>query len=146
VRRPFYYNPSLMDLPRIAEATYRFTLRHAAMHPGVVLEDVTAEAMGGAVYRIRARVANRGQLPTHVSNRGRGLARLRPVRVELHLVEGVELLSAQGHQQLGHLSGVTGSHLLEWFVSAPEGAEELAEIVAWGGAGGNAYANVARPQ
>ncbi len=142
VLRPYAYNPALMHLPRIAEATYRFTLAHARMHPRLVLEDVTAEAVGGPVYRVRARVANRGHFPTHVSNRGKGLARLRPTRVEFQPSEGVNLLSAQGHVDVGHLEGVTGSRQLEWFVAAPEGADDLCTIRALGGAGGNTAVNV----
>lgn len=140
--RPLMYNPGLMQLPRIAEATYRFTLEHAALHPRVVLEDVTAESVGGPVYRVRARVANRGHFPTHVSDRGRGLARLRPTRVEFCPAEGVRLLSAQGHVEVGHLEGVTGSRTLEWFVSAPDGAVDLCTVRVLGGAGGSVSAAV----
>ena len=110
----------------------------------IVLEDVQADAMGGQVFRIRARVANRGEYPTHVSNKGKNLRRLRPVRVEFHPAEGVELLSDRGHHSLGHLSGVTGSRLLEWFVSAPEGSDELCEIQVLGGTGGNVKRSVKR--
>lgn len=140
--RPYTYNPSLRHLPRIAEATYRFTLEHAGMHPWVHLEEVRAEPVGGSVYRVRARVANRGQLPTQVSNRGKALRRLRTVQVELHLGEGVQLLSNRGHADLGHLEGVTGSRLLEWFVAAPEGAEVLCQVRVLGGAGGNVSTTV----
>jgi hypothetical protein len=129
--------PTLRDLARISEGTYKFTLEHARKHPRVVLEDVQADAIGGQVFRIRARVANRGEFPTHVSNKGKNLRRLRPVRLEFHPAEGVELLSAQGHYSLGHLSGVTGSRCLEWFVSAPASRENLCEIRVSGGTGGN---------
>jgi len=129
--------PTLRDLARISEGTYKFTLEHARKHPQVVLEDVHADAVGEQVFCIRARVANRGEFPTHVSSKGRNLRRLRSVRVEFHPAEGVKLLSAQGHHSLGHLNGVTGSRFLEWFVSAPEGVEALCEICVLGGTGGN---------
>jgi len=136
--------PALRDLARISEGTYKFTLEHARKHPRIVLEDVHADAVGGQVFRIRARVANRGEFPTHVSNKGSNLRRLRPVRLEFHPAEGVKLLSAQGHYSLGHLSGITGSRFLEWFVSAPEGVEELCEIRVLGGTGGNVRRTVKR--
>ena len=129
--------PTLSDLKKIAAGTYKFTLEHAAKHPLITLEDVQADAVGGQVFRIRARVANRGEFPTHVSNKGKGLRRLRPVRVEFHPAERVKLLSTQGHYSLGHLSGITGSRSLEWFVSVPEGNKELCEIRVLGGTGGN---------
>ncbi len=129
--------PTLRDLAKISEGTYKFTLEHAGKHPLITLEDVQVDAVGGQVFRIRARVANRGEFPTHVSNKGKNLRRMRPVRIEFHPAEGVQLLSDQGHYSLGHLSGVTGSRSLEWFVSVPEGGEDLCEIKILGGTGGN---------
>ena len=137
---PNLANPTLKDLQKIARGTYRFTLEHARRHPCVELEDVSVDAMGGQVYRIRARVANRGEFPTHVTNRGKGLRKLRPVRVEFHLAEGAALLSRQGHFELGHLSGVNGSRELEWFVEGTGG--EIGEIRVLGGTGGNVKVRV----
>ncbi|MFC1715101.1 M14 family metallopeptidase [Candidatus Poribacteria bacterium] len=130
-------NPALCDLEKISEGTYKFTLEHARKHPQIVLEDVQADAIGGQVFRIRAHVANRGEFPTNVSNRGKALRRPRRIRVEFHTAEGVELLSDQGHYILGHLDGITGSRPLEWLVSVPEGRKELCEIRVFGGTGGN---------
>ena len=135
-------NPTLRDLAKISEGTYKFTLEHAAKHPLIALEDVKVDAMGDRVFRIRARVANRGEFPTNVSNKGKNLRRLRPVRVEFYPVEGIELLSAQGHYSLGHLSGITGGRMLEWFVSAPEDESDLCQIRVFGGTGGNVEQNV----
>lgn len=137
--------PTLRDLEKISEGTYKFTLEHALKHPRVVLEHLETDAMGGQVFRIRARVANRGEFPTHVSNKGKNLRRMRPVRLELHLADGVELLSDQGHYSLGHLGGVTDSRSLEWFVSVPEGKDALCEIRIFGGAGGNVSQAVTIP-
>ena len=131
-------NRTLKDLAKTAKGTYQFTTDHANRHPQVALEDLDVCAVGGDIYRVRARVANRGELPTHVTDKGKGLSRLRPVRVEFHPAKGVELLSAEGHASLGHLAGVTGSRLLEWFVSAPGQDAELSEIRVLGGTGGNA--------
>ena len=85
----------------------------------MAIEDVTTEEVGKGVHRVRARVVNRGEFPTYVTQKGRGLRRLRPVRVEFH-PEG-ELLSLQGHFDLGHLPGVTGGRVLEWFVGKGSG-------------------------
>ena len=135
-------NRTLSDLAEVVKQTYRFTLEHAQKHPHVILEDVSVDTWGGSVYRVRARVANRGEFPTHVSNKGRALRRLRPVRVEFHPSSGVELLSAEGHVEVGHLAGVTGSRTLEWFVSTPKAGRVLCEIRVLGGTGGNVSAKV----
>ncbi|MBM3211341.1 hypothetical protein FJZ33_03910 [Candidatus Poribacteria bacterium] len=129
--------PTLWDLAKISEGTYKFTLEHAGKHPKVTLEDLQVDFMGENIYRIRLRVANRGEFPTHISNKGRNLRRLRPVRLEFHPVDGVKLLSSQGHYTIGHLGGITGSRLLEWFVSVPEDKIEICEIRIFGGTGGN---------
>jgi hypothetical protein len=137
-------NQTLPDLRRIARGTHAFTLAHAERHPHVVIEDGAVEAVGDDIYRIRARVANRGHLPTHVTAKGRQLRRLRTVRVEYH-VAGCELLSQRGHHDLGHLAGATGSRSLEWFVRAAGRRRDLGEVRVSGGAGGNSRWQVERP-
>jgi hypothetical protein len=137
--------PTLSDLQKIARGTYEFTLAHAQRHPHVVIEDVCVDRVGRDVCRVRARVANRGEFPTHVTNKGRNLRRLRGVRVEFHPARGVALLSQRGHHSLGHLSGVTDGRELEWFVSVREGTGPLCELRVFGGTGGNARAKVDAP-
>jgi len=132
--------PTLADLKKIAQGTYKFTVEHASRHPAVKIEELAVDRVGTEVVRIRARVANRGHFPTHVSNKGRKLRRLREVRVELHLAEGVELLSREGHVRVGHLTGLTGSRMLEWFVKTPPRVRKLGELTAIGGTGGTVRA------
>ena len=110
-----------------------------------VIEDVCVDWVGGDVCRVRARVANRGEFPTHVTNKGRSLQRLRGARVEFHPARGVALLSQRGHHSLGHLSGVTDGRELEWFVSVREGTGPLCELWVLGGTGGNARVKVDAP-
>jgi hypothetical protein len=93
--RRYLYNPTLAELAKISKGTYAFTVAHAAKHPWVRIEDVIAEPVADDVHRIRARVANRGELPTNVTNRGKSLARIKPVRVEFQVGEDVELLNQQ---------------------------------------------------
>ncbi|NLW50471.1 MAG: hypothetical protein GXY85_06455 [Candidatus Brocadiaceae bacterium] len=143
--RKYMAGPTLTDLKRIAEGTYRFTLDHVARHPRVVIEEPRAEAVGGDVYRVRARIANRGEFPTHVSNKGRGLRRLKGVRIDFRPADGVRLLSRTGHQSLGHLAGLTDGRELEWFVRAPSGVQTLCELRVRGGTGGNAAAVIDKP-
>jgi hypothetical protein len=139
-------NPTPADLKRIAAGTYRFTVTHASRHPRVVIEDAQAERMGEGVYRVRARVANRGEFPTHISSRGRSLRRLQGVRVEFRPAEGVRLLSEAGHRTLGHLGGLTDGRDLEWFVAAESDAETLCALRVLGGAGGDAAVSVRTPR
>ncbi|MBT3380318.1 MAG: hypothetical protein HN742_21300 [Lentisphaerae bacterium] len=137
--------PTLKELRTIAANTYRFTLDHAGDHPKVVVEDVCAEHVDGTVYRIRARVANRGQFPTHITNKGRSLRRLQTVQVAFYPGSGVRLVSAEGHRNLGHLPGLTGSRVLEWFIAAEGAGEDLCTVHVDGGTGGNTAVTIPRP-
>ena len=130
-------NPAFSRLPRILEGVYRFAVKHAEQHPRVCLEDITTDQVEKEVYRVRARVANRGRLPTNVTNQGAGIPRLLPVQVYFYPAEGTALLSREGHRNLGHLAGVNGCRDLEWFVSGSPERKELCEIVVSGGTGGN---------
>ena len=142
-------NPFLPELPPILEAAYRFTIAHARMHPWVVVEDFDIQRFDDSVYRIRLRVANRGDLPTHLTNKGKSLRRLRPVAARFTPTHGVTMLSAAESQELGHLAAVTGSQIVEWFVSAPVSAvndtQALGELYISGGTGSNIKRAVEAP-
>ncbi len=134
--RKYLNNPTPAELATIAKNTYRFTLDHAAKHPWVRIEDVSVDDVADGVYRVRARVANRGELPTNVTHRGKSLRRLQPVRVKFQVGEGAEVLSRRAHHDLGHLPGLTGGQVLEWFVrTGPEGS--VCTVSVRGGTGGN---------
>lgn len=136
--------PTLAELRRIAAATYTFTLAHAAYRPRLAVEDVTAEAIEGHIWRVRARVANRGQFPTHITAKGKSLRRLQPVRVEFAPGPGVERLSREGHRTLGHLGALTDSRSLEWFLRVPEGGTPLCDLTVHGGTAGTCRLRVSR--
>jgi len=135
LNRKYMAGPLLSDLRKICAGTYRFTVEHAAKRPRVVLEPVAVEALGEDIYRVRARVANRGEFPTNITNRGKQLRRLHPARVRFEPGAGVEVLSWRAHHDLGHLTGVSGGRMLEWFVRGPEGAACRLDVL--GGTGGN---------
>ena len=143
--RKYMAGPTLSDLRKISHGTYKFTLEHVRRHPRVVVEEVCAERVGSEVYRVRARVANRGEFPTHVSNRGRNLRRLKGVRVEFQPADGVKLLSQTGHHSLGHLAGITDGRDLEWFVAVEKDTDLLCELRVLGWTGGNVSATIAKP-
>jgi len=140
--RKYLYNPTPAELATIAKHTYRFTVDHAAKHPWMRIEDVTVDAVARGVCRVRARIANRGELPTNVTHKGKSLGRIKPVGVQFQVGEGARVLSRQAHYDLGHLAGLTGGRVLEWFVQIPpEGS--VCTIHVRGGAGGNVNKMVA---
>ena len=111
-------NPLVSELQPTIEASYRFTVRHAELHPAVRIEDLHVDGFG-EVFRVRTRIANRGALPTNITNLGRTLHRVPKVSVRFTPAEGAELLSEAGHLELGHLPKMVGSRLVEWFVRMP---------------------------
>ena len=140
-------NPLLSELPPTLEAAYRFTIAQARKRPWVVVEDLGVRRFDDSVYRIRLRVANRGDLPTHLTNKGKSIRRLRPVTARFTPAAGVTMLSAAESQELGHLAAVTGSRIVEWFVSATEKpeAQVLGQLWIAGGAGGDSSRTIKTP-
>ena len=142
-------NPLLSELSSTLEAAYHFTIAHARRHPWVVVEDLHIQQFDDSVYRIRLRVANRGDSPTHITNKGESLRRLRPVTARFTPVHGVTMLSTAESQELGHLAAVTGSKIVEWFVSVREvsgtDTQLLGELYISGGAGGDIKRRVEAP-
>ena len=142
-------NPLLSELPPTLEAAYEFTIAHARKNPSVVVEDLGVGRFDDCIYRIRARIANRGDLPTHLTNKGKSLRRFRPVTARFSPSPGVTMLSAAGTLELGHLAAVTGSQIVEWFVSAPGDSgidtHVLGKLYISGGAGRDIKRTVETP-
>jgi len=122
-------NPLVSDLFSTLEGAYHFTVAHAHRHPWVVVEDLCVDCYDTNVYRVRLRVANRGKLPTHLTNKGKSLHRFGPVKVSFVPADGLEMLSVSGHQELGQLSGVTGNRIVEWFVAARDKSDTDAKML-----------------
>jgi len=131
---PHLNNPTLQDLKKTSAGTYRFTIAHAKKHPYIVIEEVTTEAIGNSIYKIRAKVANKGALPTNITNKALSLARFKGVKVQFFPAEKSELISLHSHFDIGHIQGIS-FHTVEWFVKSK--GKELGEISVHGETGGN---------
>jgi hypothetical protein len=158
------------EFPSLLRKFHDFTLLAAKMAPRVVCEGVQVDAIAGGssggadgaaevagegtiCYRVRAKIANRGELPTNLTNRGRSLARRCPP-VQATFVpataDGVEVASATAGIEVGALAGVVGRSTLEWFVTAPAttaaggkaASAALGEIRIEGGTGGDSAVQV----
>ncbi len=115
-------NPAFKELrERIAPGAAQFIAEYAAQHPHLAISDLEADAVGDGIYRVRARVMNRGALPTNISERGKVLRALKPVTVELVAGEDVEVLSRGRHRSISHLAPHQRTEELEWFVHAEPG-------------------------
>ena len=131
-----HMNPMMATMGPIMAGCHASILHHAKQHPTAAVEALEVDACGGGVWRVRATVANRGALPTHVTQKGLALGRFAPVVATLAPAEGVKLLSQAGHVELGHLPAVIGTAGAEWFVQAPAGGV-LGTLKVLGAAGGD---------
>ncbi|MCP4660702.1 MAG: hypothetical protein GY856_35320, partial [bacterium] len=77
--------------------------------------------LGGGVFRVEAVAANRGELATHTKMAVRAQARL-PVRLEIEIGDGVELVTGQRVRSAERLDAHTGTLKGEWLVRARRGA------------------------
>lgn len=114
--------PPAQELENSGPLCADFIVEHARRRPRLEVRDAQVEALGGAVYRLRAKVVNSGGLPTQITQHGRSIASNGPVTVRLGLTEGVELLSRKQLHEVTGLDALRGHLDLEWFVRAPEGA------------------------
>ena len=93
-----------------------------------------AEELGNGVYRVAAVAANRAELASHTKMAERARARL-PVRLEIRLGDGAELVTGRRAKSSERLPGVTGTLEGEWLVRAKAGAS--VEVAVLSQAAGN---------
>jgi murein tripeptide amidase MpaA len=137
-------NPPLHWMGEEAERNVPFALSLADMLPRLEVRELSVEAVGEEIYRLRLVVENSGFLPTYTSAQGRKRKASRPLRVKLGLPEGVSLKVGKARTELGHLEGrshrldVSSGHAssptdnrawAEWIVKGPAGAEIQVEIL-----------------
>ncbi|WP_050431109.1 M14 family metallopeptidase [Chondromyces crocatus] len=101
-------NPPPERLSELCEQQARFFLRLAALAPRLRLARVETTVIGEGLTRLEATVENVGFLPTYVLSSSRGLPWNEPVQAEIALEPGVELVSGEVTQQVGHLGGWGG--------------------------------------
>ncbi|MEP7326699.1 MAG: M14 family metallopeptidase [Gemmatimonadota bacterium] len=114
--RPFaLMNPpdSLLDTLAVVQA--RWVRELADLLPAIVIRDVKVEQVGAGVFRIKARVANLGYLPT-VSQIGGRVRWPRRIRVEL-TTDGQQVESGRKIQLLDAIPGSGGSTEVSWIVT-----------------------------
>ena len=132
-------NHPMKRLKTISEHSQTAVLKLAARHPEVEIAGLEVASVGGNVWRIRGEAVNNGVFSTSVTDLGKGLRKFPVPRAELHLADGVELLSRRACVQLGHLDSINSwgqPVALEWFVRAPEKARSLGSLRLVAGTGG----------
>jgi murein tripeptide amidase MpaA len=152
-----YRNPPPALLEDLCRANVAFNLKHAAAAPRVRVDEVSIEALGGDLHKVRAVVANHGYLPTNLSDVAIQRHVAKPVAVELQL-EGAELVMNPRRTDLGHLAGRNERQFpwspwgptwspttkaVEWLVRAPDRTVARVTVVATSERGGRHAREVA---
>ena len=126
----YFHNAYFMDpddmlvlLPKVAD----YFLKVSKMVPILEFTDVTCEAMGQDIYRIRAGVINNGALNTRVLHGATGYHAVRD-NIEFKISGVQEVLSSKGAPAIRGLEP-TETASAEWFVRAKAGDEITVKAV-----------------
>lgn len=114
-----------------------FAIAFAALAPRLRWREVKVTRLGEERYHILAVVENAGFLPTYVSQRSLAMKAVRPVRLELEVGAGGELIAGRQKTEIGQLEGRSNKLEMsdlwagsptdnrgkaEWVIAAPAGA------------------------
>jgi murein tripeptide amidase MpaA len=131
-------NPPHSLIGAEAERNLPFALALGDMLPRLSLHTLEVKSLGNGECYLNLVVENSGFLPTCTSEQARNRKAGRTVRVELHLPEGVQLLSGRHKVDLDHLAGRSGRldatmiwtssptdnrARCEWVLAGPSGAQ-----------------------
>ena len=119
------HEPPMADWQALADAQYDFLLGLGEQLPRVVIEEASAEELGGGLWRLTAKLRNRSALP-YSSAAARRARSMRPIRVRLLGAPGAQLLAGSRQELVSELDAHEGQHEIEWLVNGtPDGAMRI---------------------
>lgn len=130
-------NPPGPMLESVTSGNAKFVIRAMFTAPILAFRDVTVESLGADLYRVKALVENQGFLPTYVSDAARKVGVTKPVKVEIAVGDGGEIVTGKAETEVGHLTGRVNQYnslafgggvypidsrgIAEWIVRKPGG-------------------------
>jgi murein tripeptide amidase MpaA len=108
---------------------FPFMLALADMLPWLSIYTLKVSPQGDGNYHLELVVENNGFLPSYTSQQSKGQAAVRPVRVELDLPKGIELIGGKRRLELGHLEG--RSNKLDVSANFPDGQTDHRARAEW---------------
>ncbi len=111
------------------QKNYLFSLKHAGALPQVVIENVAVKQVEGNVYEISVDVANRGFLPTHVTDKALQSKMVKPLKVEL-TGEGFEVVGGELKKEIGQLEGFRFANEY-WYTFGKNSYPQIRKRVTW---------------
>jgi len=137
-------NPPQAFLAAEAARNVPFALILGDLLPHLQIKTLEVTALGDDRYRLVIVVENDGYLPSYTSQQAKNRKAVRPVRIELDLPEGVQLLTGKSRVELSHLEGrsnkleqfvlwgTTGTDnraRTEWVIHAPQGSKLKLQVL-----------------
>ena len=108
------WTPPAATRDSIVRGEVEFVLELAGLLPRIEIVEARAESLGDGTWRISARIANTGYLPTRTELADR-LGRPRPVRVDLE-TNGQQVAGGRSVQLLDTMPGGGAANELTWIV------------------------------
>jgi len=115
----YYMLPAAMR--NIIPKTTEFVLRHAGIHPELLISNINTFHVGKDIFRIRANVSNIGGFGINVMKSGGSYDSRRPAQVKLVFSKGVELLSQVRTFEFEKLEALEHAKSVEWFIKVRGG-------------------------
>lgn len=117
-------NPPLSMVDEVAKKNTDFIVSLADMQADVKLLNLKSESVGKGMTRITVDVYNAGTLPTH-TQMGTRSRWIRPIRVEVKLADGQEVISGRRIMTMNNIDG-DGSRQFSWLVKGKGSVEIIA--------------------
>jgi murein tripeptide amidase MpaA len=130
-------NPPGPMLEGVTSVNAKFVLRAMYTAPVLAIREVTVEALGADLFKIKALIQNEGFLPTYGTEQARKVGVTKPVKATIDLGENGEIVSGKAEAEVGHLSGRVNQYntlafgsgvfpldsraMTEWIVRKPGG-------------------------
>jgi len=128
--KPLYrMNPPVKLLAPLTEKHVKFLGELADLSPEIELADVDVEALGGRVFQVEAKIANRGYLPT-LSEMGRISRRAHPLQIEISAGEEISFIKGSPRSTLSPIAGGdAASHA--WIFRLPAAKTAKVKVRVW---------------
>lgn len=125
-----WQNPPGPWLEDVTSTNAKFVIRAMKTAPRIVFTRPEVESLGADLYKVTVTVQNNGFLPTYVSEQGRKVGINKPVKLELGLPDGAELVAGKRELDLGHLEGRANQYeSVSFYQAYPIASRALAEWV-----------------
>ncbi|MEM7316221.1 MAG: hypothetical protein AAF497_24065, partial [Planctomycetota bacterium] len=135
--KPFWrLNPPAEELESLGKKHSQFLVGLSELLPKLAIEESKVESLGGGIYRVTAKIANTGYLPT-TSRMGVISRQTYPIQVHLELPDSTKLLFGSPRRSISRLEGSGGNSELMWMLQLADNKSLDVKLRAWSISVGN---------